>query len=354
MSGHIKRRQHNWLINRGLLADMNKLITLDLPKGFSLQGELEIIEERDSRTLVKFRDPAVKEKWDHLTNFHIAQGQAAEPILYRPLYHITSDASLPRSPSIVRLTDTGLVFDEVKPSSGEVVFLPIDSLGSMVSVPIKHYASGVTYDKKGLLELREYWKKAVDDAKLGAAWHSLLNHVHFYPFLNMQYPETRIVKPLLQGEGRVEHILHTLSWAIERAVLQSIGKDRIQHHFVILVSNLDLPDVEKALLQIPEEGYVMTSTHITAIIEAVIGYSGWQNTLGSKRVSYPGVKPGEAYVISVDQNEFNHKSFQKLALSPTIVNGDKDLMVLEEAVYDSFFGIYCDPLTSTSKVMLPE
>jgi hypothetical protein len=65
------------------------------------------------------------------------------------------------------------------------------------------------------------------------------------------------------------------------------------------------------------------------------------------------VTAGKAYLINLGFKEQDHQSYEKQPLQSTSADGDLSRFILENAVLDSYFGAYANPLASTEEVTLP-
>ncbi len=276
----------------------------------------------------------------------MSAGYDAEPLLYPPIYNEISDPSLPRNVSIYKLGPAGVIFDEVT-EGGEVKFITVGQ--SNFTVPIRHYAVGLEYSKD-LVVYNELWNLPIIERQAGAAFNALKNHVHLSPFLDASYGAANQTAAASDGATLAENYLRTVENAVTNAMTDSTNPRR--GPYALLVSSANLFTMERALLRVPQEGLAIQSSAVGRV-QNIIAYDGWSGTRGKKTVSYSGVTAGKAYLINLGFKEQDHQSYEKQPLESQSGNGDLSRFILENAVLDSYFGVYANPLASTEEITLP-
>lgn len=315
--------------------------------GFRLMEHLRFMEQSPGRTVVEFAGTGdFSAQWFERQRYEVAAGRDAEPLLYTPIYNEVSDPSLPRNVSIYKLGPAGVIFDEVT-DGGEVKFITVGQ--SNFTIPIKHYAVGLEYTKD-LVVYNELWNLPIIERQAGAAFNALKNHIHLSPFLNASYTSANQTAASADGTTLAEKYLRTIEDAVTAASTDTANPRR--GPYAVLVSSANLFTMERALLRVPQEGLAIQSSAIGRI-QHIIAYDGWSGVRGKKTVSYSGVTPGKAYLINLGFKEQDHQSYEKQPLQTTSADGDLSRFILENAVLDSYFGVYANPLASTEEVTLP-
>ncbi len=315
--------------------------------GFRLMEHLRFVEQSAGRTVVEFVGTGdFSAQWFERQRYEVSAGRDSEPLLYTPIYNEVSDPSLPRNVSIYKLGPAGVIFDEVT-DGGEVKFITVGQ--SSFTVPIKHYAVGLEYSKD-LVVYNELWNLPIIERQAGAAFNALKNHIHLTPFLSASYGSANQTAASAVGSTLAEKYLRTIEDAVTNASLDTDNPRR--GPYALLVSSANLFTMERALLRVPQEGLAIQSSAIGRI-QQIIAYDGWSGTRGKKTVSYSGVTAGKAYLINLGFKEQDHQSYEKQPLETTSADGDLSRFILENAVLDSYFGVYCNPLASTEEVTLP-
>jgi hypothetical protein len=315
--------------------------------GFRLAEHLQFVEQSPGRTVVEFVGTGdFAAQWFERQRYEVDAGRDAEPILYAPIYNEISDPSLPRNVSIYKLGPAGVIFDEVT-DGGEVKFITVGQ--SNFTVPIRHYAVGLEYSKD-LVVYNELWNLPIIERQAGAAFNALKNHIHLSPFLTATYGAANQTAAASGGSTLAENTLRTVENAVTHAMTDTTNPRR--GPYALLVSSANLFTMERALLRVPQEGLAIQSSAVGRV-QQIIAYDGWSGTRGKKTVSYSGVTAGKAYLINLGFKEQDHQSYEKQPLQSTAADGDLSRFILENAVLDSYFGVYANPTASTEEITLP-
>ena len=285
-------------------------------------------------------------QWFERQRYEVDAGRDQEPLLYTPIYNEVSDPSLPRNVAIYQLGPAGVIFDEVT-EGGEVKFITVGE--SNFTVPIKHYAVGLEYSKD-LVVYNELWNLPIIERQAGASFNALKNHIHLSPFLSASYTSANQTAASSVGDTLAEKYLRTIEDAVTHASTDTTHPRR--GPYALLVSSANLFTMERALMRVPQEGLAIQSSAIGRV-QNIIAYDGWSGARGKKTISYDGVSAGTAYLINLGFKEQDHQSYEKQPLQSTSADGDLSRFILENAVLDSYFGVYANPLASTEEVTLP-
>lgn len=278
--------------------------------------------------------------------YELDAGRDLEPILYDRLYSITQDPTLPRNVPVYRLGPAGVVFEEVT-EGGEVKFATVGQ--SNFSVPIKHYAFGLEYSKD-LVVYNELWSLAEVERQAGTAFNALLNHVHLYPILSYAYGAANQTAAASVGSTVAEKTLRTLEDAIVAGIDDTSNPRR--GPYVILCSTANVFTLERALTVVPQQGVTLQSSAIN-LIQGIVAYNGWTGTRGNISTTYTGVTANKAYLVDIGRRERNFRSYVKQPLQSVTGNPDISRFILEQTVWDTYFGIYADVAAAVEEVALP-
>lgn len=284
-------------------------------------------------------------EWNERRRYEINAGREEEPILYTPLYDTISDATLPKNVPVYRMGPAGVILEEIH-EGGEVKFATISS--SEFSVPIKHYGVGLEYSKD-LVVYNELWNVPIVERQLGIAYNALLNHVHFSPILSASYTAANQTPANTSGSTTVEDFMLTLEDAIIASVNDQTNPRR--GPFILLCATPNVFTIEKALTRVPQQGVSLQSSAIDQV-RGVIAYDGWTGKRGHKSVTYPGVSSGKAYLISQQYRGEDFQSYMKQDL--TQEGTEEDLSrFMTQVVYDTYFGVYANPLRAVEEITWP-
>lgn len=315
--------------------------------GVRLGDHLKIAEQYDNRTIVEFiGTDSFNKAWYERQRYEVDAGRDYEPLLYQPLYSITEDTTLPRNVPIYRLGPAAVIFDEVV-EGGETKFVTVGQ--SNITVPIKHYSMGIEYTKD-LIIFNELWSMAEVERQMGTAFNALMNAIHLNPILSYSYAAANQTAASAVGATLAEKYLRTLEDAITNSVTDTTNPRR--GPYALLVSASNAFTVERALTVVPQQG-IQIGSSASGRIRNIIVYDGWAGTRGKKAVTYSGVTAGKAYLVDLGFRERNFKSFVKQNLRRTNGNEDVSRFVLEQSVWDTYFGVYADPLAAVEEITWP-
>jgi hypothetical protein len=109
--------------------------------------------------------------------------------------------------------------------------------------------------------------------------------------------------------------------------------------------------MEQALRRVPQTGIDVQSSAIDTIRNVIV-YDGWSGVRGAKTVTYSGVTANKAYLISQQYRGQDFRSFEKQALQNEGMETDISRF-LTQSVWDSYYGVYANPLRSVEEITLP-
>lgn len=284
-------------------------------------------------------------EWQTRQRYEVDAGRDEEPILYTPIYDIVADASLPKNVSVNKIGPGGVIFEEVF-EGGEVKFSGIGA--SEYTVPIRHWATGLEYSKD-LVIFNELWNVPLVERQMGIAHNALLNHLHLNPILAYSYAASNQTAANTDGDSVVENYFLTLQDAVTNSKTDTTNVRRGPYTLLISSSNMFM--MERALTRVPQQGFTSQSS-LLDMVSNVIVYDGWSGTRGAKTVTYSGVTANKAYLISQQYRGQDFRSFEKQALMNEGMQEDISRF-LTQTVWDSYYGVYANPLRSVEEVTLP-
>lgn len=322
---------------------------IEFPKGFRLDQHMREIRGSGGnagRIYEFIGSDTFSDEWNQRQQFEVDAGRDMEPILYTPIYDVINDTNLPEVVNIYKIGPGGVIFEEIR-EGGEVKFATLGS--SSETVRIKHYGVGLEYSKD-LVVYNRLWDVAIHERQAGIAYNALLNYVHLGPILDYSYSSSNQTGAVTTGATAQEDYLLTLEAAITAARTDTTNPRR--GPYVILCSTANLFLMEKALSRVPQYGVELQSTSALGAIQAVIAYDGWTGTRGYKTVTYSGVSANKCYLIDTANRMLDFKSYMKQDLR--LDGEDQDISrFMTQRVYDTYFGVYANPLRAVEEVTLP-
>lgn len=319
------------------------------PKRFKNDVDLRRLMKTKSEgknTIVEITAANFGSAWYQRTRYEVEAGQLEEPRLYEPIYSIVNDSSLPKNVTIHTLGPGGVVFDEIK-EGGEVNFVSIGE--SETSVRIRHYAVGLEYTKD-LIMYNELWNVGMIEREAGRAYNALLNHIHLSPILSASYGASNLTSASADGDSIAEKTLRTFEDAIMEASEDT--ENNRPGPYILLVSPVNRFQLERALTRVPQQGFTLQSSAID-MVSGIIAYNGWTGSRGKKTTSYTGVPAGTVFMIDVSKRAENFQSFFKQDLQSQLGESDMSRFILEQVIWDAYFGVYSNPTAAVQKVTLP-
>ncbi|MFA9457424.1 hypothetical protein ACERJO_11735 [Halalkalibacter sp. AB-rgal2] len=291
---------------------MTKIITLDTLRAerrkgtitevvpFSVNGEMLTLEKKimngemetfelaepagemmTSGSLAKFKDLMRKVVLD------VELGREEVPLLYKPIYQLLSDSSMPRVLDAKWAVYGTVVFsehiegEEVKFGSLQAEHGPIARVLTLTA--------GFEFTKE-MKDFNDFFSVEILNRAMGEAYNAKLNHMHLNPIISYKYKDQN--KTTYQGTE--EDSVWIGMWkTLNKALSDTRVKKRLGT--ILLASSLDKDNIEMAL----KGGYTINGTTYPAVsgIESVIYYDGWETQVGRKKYEYQGVEKGKAYLI---------------------------------------------------------
>lgn len=278
--------------------------------------------------------------------YEVDAGRDEEPILYGSLYATVEDANLPEVININTLGPAGVIFEEVL-EGGEAKFVTLGE--GDYSVRIKQYAAGIEYSKK-LFLFNQTWSFAPIERQFGVAHNALMNHIHLYPIISAAYAAANQTAANTGGDSIAENYLLTLEDAITNSMADTTNPRRGPYDLMISLSNMFM--LERGLQRRVQDGIDVRSSAVNKL-QNIIVYDGWSGTRGKKTVSYAGVTANKGYLISKQYQALDFQSYVKQGLQSQRGDGDLSRFIVEQVVYDSWFGMYANPLRAVEEITFP-
>lgn len=221
----------------------------------------------------------------------VAFGLADIPLLYGPFYQrIAPAGGFPGGFFQVDefLLQANVVFAQ-KFEGGEVEFGTL-AKGSPSIGQIATYAAGFEWTED-MIEFDRTWSIELNNQAFGRGYNALLNHLHLSPILGSTYGGGNTTVYNVTGATRAENIHLTLQDAYRATVLASPRRTGT----VLLASESDRFDLEQAILTpvYDASGNPLPNVPITTIVY----YDGEEIDVGSDANVYPGVTPGECFLV---------------------------------------------------------
>lgn len=338
------------LYSRDLLAKSKP--SIPFPPGLQLAQHMrELNKQPDGHHVYEFiGTDNFGPEWTKRQQYEIDAGRDEEPLLYQPLYDIVSNSGLPKNVDVSTMGPGGVVFEEVF-EGGEVKFSTV--LSGQYSVGIRHWATGLEYSKD-LVIYNELWNIGIVERAMGVAHNALLNHLHLNPIIGYSsspgYPTANKTAADTSGATTTEDWMLTLEAAIKHAKADTTNPRR--GPYTLLVNTGNVFSIERMLRPAQQIGTSIQAPSALDAVRNVIAYDGWTGRRGNKTVTYPGVAAGKAYLISQQYRGQDFRSFEKQALANQ--GSETDLSrFLTQVVYDSYYGVYANPLRAVEEITWP-
>ncbi len=278
--------------------------------------------------------------------YEVDAGRDEEPQLFNTIYSPVHDGNLPETININTLGPGGFIFEQVT-EGGEVKFATVGE--GQKTITLYQYALGLEYTKK-LFMFNQTWAFAPRERWIGTAYNALLNHIHFSPILTQTYGAANKTAASAKGSTLAEKTLNTLADAIIHSVTDTTNPRRGPYDLLISTSDMFL--LEAGLKRRLQDG-IDDKLSAANKIQNIVAYDGWSGSRGKKTVSYEGVTPGKAYLVSKQYRDTDFQSYFKQDLQSQTGDGDISRFIVEQVVYDAWFGIYANPVRAVEEITWP-
>lgn len=317
-------------------------------EGVKLTDHLRFTDQRDG-TVAEFIGSG-----DFASNFVTRQryevdaGRLEVPLLYPSIYgDIVRDPNLPQFVDVNVLGPGGVIFD-MTPEGGEVKFVTVGE--DTKTIQIRKYTAGIEYTKE-MFQFNQTWRFAPVERWFGQAYNALLDHIHLYPIISAAYTSAnQTAANGTTGVPMEERYLLTLEDAITHALEDTTNVRRGPYDLMIATGDLFM--LRRALQRRLQDGIDVQSDALSFIRNIVV-YDGWSGSRGKISRTYTGVTKGTGYLISQQFGDMDFQSYIKQDLQSQSGDGDLSRFIVEQVVYDSWFGMYAAPLKAVEEITWP-
>ena len=323
-----------------------------LPENFDLKTATRRIEGHPTQLAELITTGNFGSRWYERVKYEVDAGRDEVPILYRPIYDITEDETLPRSIPIERLGPAGVVFEEIF-EGGEISWASLEA--SSDSVLIRHWGVGLKYTED-LVLYNEMFRIARMERRFGNAHNALMNHLHFSPILTASYSSANTTDGTALTSFKAtasmeEKFARTLEAAMTAA---TDDPDNPRPGPYVLVTGTGAAlTMRRALLAAPQQGFNIQASPIMDLITDVIVYRGWTGERAGVATTYSGVASTDAYLIDISNKSSDFQSYVKHNLRMQMGEGDMKRFIMKENLWDTRLGVYANPIRAVEKITLP-
>lgn len=260
------------------------------------------------------------------TTFDVFQGRENIPLLYKPFYRTQTDANFPKTMTMEEFGPVEVVFLE-KLENGEVKFGSLGP-GTEKTVSFKTYAAGIEYNED-IIEYNQTWRVSDISLAFGEAYNKLLNHLHLSPIINGSYVATG--SDLAdQKEAQTAGTAQLIEFDTDIATTLRSALSVLPKGSLILANSFDAYRLEDALA-----GSMLADASPSVVkrrlsMENVVYYDGDSVTVGEKTYEYPGVTPGEIFLVVPGGRNF--REYIKHDLRVDSGDGDLSRLILTQIV----------------------
>lgn len=279
--------------------------------------------------------------------YEVDAGRDLEPLIFPLIYNVLRDASLPLTLQINTLGPGGVVFTEIK-TGGEVKFASVNSTSH--SVTLQHWAAGIEYEET-IFKFNQLFRLPFMERQFGVASNALQNDVHLSPILNYTYTTPNQTAASAVGSILEEKYHNTIDAGISHSRKDTTYPRR--GPYVILCASDNLSMMRKATTRVAQQGFDRQSPEVFDSVQAVIAYDGWTGTRGSLATTYNGVTANKAYLISLAYRDMDLQSYYQQDLRVQRGDGDLSRFIVEQVIYDLWFGVYANPRACVEELTLP-
>jgi hypothetical protein len=290
--------------------------------------------------------------WYTRQRFELDAGRDLAPVLYRSIYNVEVDASLPFLLDVNTIEPNGFVFTPVE-EGGEMKFTQVGS--GNYAIRLGRIAVGIEYTEELFLS-NQFYRVANFERYAVIGHNAYANMIHFAPFLDTTFTGTNAFNGTTLTTFNQEDALPLkYERALEGAVTQmrAPGSTNRPGSYAILIGSGDAFTMERALTRVDQQGFSVQSPTLTQAISDVIVYDGWSGTRGKIEYEYEGVPSGTAYLIDLSRREIDFQSYWKWMLRLRQGDGDLSRNIEAQAFWDSYFGLYANPTAAVIKITLP-
>lgn len=319
----------------------------EFAEGYNLK-ELVRLSKQGQQTVGEFIGPgSVTQDFFTRQKYEVDAGRDEEPLLFPLIYDVTRDDNLPLTLNINTLGPGGVVFTKIE-TGGEVKFASVNS--SSHSVTLQHWAAGIEYEET-IFRFNQLFRLPFMERQFGIAANAIQNHIHFDPILSYTYTSSNQTAASAVGTTLEEKYHNTLDDAITNSRLDTTYPRR--GPYVVLCASANLSMMRKATTRVAQQSFERQSPEVFDSIQSIIAYDGWTGTRGSLSTTYNGVTANKAYLISLGYRAMDLQSYYQQDLRVQRGDGDLSRFIVEQVIYDLWFGVYANPRACVEEITLP-
>jgi hypothetical protein len=337
--------------------DRNEIPKAAMGEDFNPKHDIRTIDE-GGRTVAEFTGMhAGNFAADFFTRqqYEVQAGRDEEPLLFPQIYSVVEDMNLPETLEIFTMSDddVGVIFDRID-EGGQVKFASVS--GASKTVKQVQWAAGIEYSKRLFKFGSGFFQMPLIERAFGRAANARQNHAHLSPILEHTYiarqqTDGGAITKFRADASLVEKYHITIDEAIANSRLDATA--RRAGPYAILCAVGDLSTIRKALTNVDQRGFQLVSPEVIDSVRTIITYDGWIGSRGNESVSFAGVTAGKSYLINMSHREFDFQSFYSQPLMRESAGGDKTRFIVEQVVWDMWFGLYSAPSVAVEEITWP-
>lgn len=277
----------------------------------------------------------VPQEFLETVQYNLEEGREQVPLLYKTIFDTTSQRDLPEA--VIRKTpgSASVVFLR-KLSGGEVVFGDLEA-GEESIVRIYTWAAGLEFDE----DFVEY-NKLYDISRLsrtfGQNYQKLLNHLHLAPFTTSTAFVTTGTTAADQKAAQEAGTPQLIAFNTDIATTLRRALEVLPQGSIVLHNSADTYALEDAIAgDYLRDDRTPTSAKRKLDAANFIIYDGTSIKVGGKTYNYPGVTPGELYIITPKQN---YEELEKHDLITDTQVGSFSRLILSQIIGRTRRGVY--------------
>lgn len=331
-------------INKGEIPSGDFLVNEMVVDAMAEGGGLQVIEFSDEVDISEMINTS-QGQMDLLEKVRIdvAFGLAEIPLLYGPVYERING---PFPGGVFQIDENTLQADVLfveKFEGGEVQFGTLRK-GAPSLGKIQTYAAGFMWTED-MIEFDQTWNIELHNRAFGRAYNALLNHLHLSVIIGFAYAAANQTPADATAGATLAERTHRTFQAAYRT---SVEADPQRRGTVLLASESNRFQIEEALLTpvLDVDGNPMPRIPI----DTIIYYDGETVVRGTDNIVYPGVTPGECFLIFPRQKlkEMVHHDL-RIDIGPA----DISRLVEGQQVGRARRGLYADIANSVEEITLP-
>lgn len=260
--------------------------------------------------------------------YNAYSGRENVPLVYKELYSTTVNSSFPQTMTAKEFGPVQVVFLK-KLEGGEVKFGAMGP-GTEKVVSFETWAAGLEYDED-IMEWNQTWRVTDIAVAFGEAYNKLLNHLHMSPIVTHTYTTEAggVLAQRAKQEATTDGAAQLVAFDTDIRTTLEGAIQVLPKGSVLLHHSSDTFRIEAALASdLLSDGTRGPVANKFANVSRLV-YEGDTATVGNKVYDYPGVQPGEAYLIVPKRN---FREYVKHDLRIDSDDGDLSRLILTQVV----------------------